>query len=246
MSSKGRTTPTDLRIDYSRLRLDLTAGLASAGRRLRRSPMLYGMVRGVVAVSVLGALPFLLLIRGGVLLYHWWGLGTWPSLLLAALATMSLLTAYAGLVGAWLGARVELRRLLARGMMGIGVAYVAYALVFVASANVKSADVREEYRSLHPLLRLASSAVFLVDPGSVITDAGRVPDDYEGMGLPPREQSLHYRQADGYVHALDFRTMGRSSVRNLAVHVSFRAFGFQVLRHGGTGDHLHVSLRVSS
>jgi hypothetical protein len=202
------------------------------------------VARGAVAICVLGSLPFLLLIRGGVLLYHWWGLGTWPSLLLSALATMSLLAAYAGGVGTWLGARRELRRLFARGAMGIGAAYVVYALVFVASSNVKSADVRAEYRSLHPLLRLASSAVILVDPGSIITDAGRAPDDYGRMGLPLREQSLHYRQANGYVHALDFRTMGRSSLRNLAVHVGFRALGFHVLRHGGTGDHLHVSLPV--
>ena len=242
MSSKGRTTPFDLRIDYS----EIGAGLVSAGRRLRRSATLYRVARGALAICVLGSLPFLLLIRGGVLLYHWWGLGTWASLLLSVLATMSLLAAYAGAVGTWLGAREELRRLFARGVMGMGVAYVAYALVFVAGSNVKSDDVRAEYRSLHPLLRLASSAVILIDPGSVITDAGRTRSDYGRMGLPPREQSLHYRQANGYVHAMDFRTIGRSSLRNLAVHVGFRALGFQVLRHGGTGDHLHVSLPVSS
>ena len=87
--------------------------------------------------------------------------------------------------------------------------------------------------------------MILVDPGSVITDAGRSQGDYALMGLPPREQSLHYRHADGYVHALDFRTTGRSRVRNLAVHVGFRALGFRVLRHGGTGDHLHVSLPIA-
>jgi hypothetical protein len=195
---------------------------------------------------VLAALPFLLLIRGGVLLYQWWGLGTWPSLLLSALATMSLLAAYAGAAGTWLGAKRELRRLFARGAIGIGAAYVAYALVFVASANVKTAEVRAEYRALHPLLRLASSAVILIDPASVITDAGRTSEDYARMGLPSEERSLHYRQPNGHVHALDFRTTGRSRLRNLSVHVGFRALGFHVLRHGGTGDHLHVSLPVSS
>jgi hypothetical protein len=129
--------------------------------------------------------------------------------------------------------------------MGIAAAYVAYALVFVASANVKSAEVRAEYRALHPLLRLASSAIILVDPASVITDAARTSEDYASMGLPIEERSLHYRQPDGYVHALDLRTTGRSGLRNLTVNVAFRALGFRVLRHGGTGDHLHVSLRVS-
>jgi hypothetical protein len=243
--TKGRTTPSplsDLRIDYS----ELSASLASAGRRLRRSPVVSTAARWIVGTCVLAALPFLLLIRGGVLLYQWWGLGTWPSLLLSALATMSLLAAYAGVVGTWLGARAALRRLFARGAIGIGAAYVAYALVFVASANVKTADVRAEYRSLHPLLRLASSAVILADPASVITDASRTGEDYARMGLPAAERSLHYRQANGYVHALDLRTSGRSGVRNLAVQVGFRALGFRVLRHGGTGDHLHVSLPVAS
>jgi hypothetical protein len=244
-STKGRTTPSaisDLRIDYS----ELSASLASAGRRLRRSSVLPTAARWVVGACVLAALPFLLLIRGGVLLYQWWGLGTWPSLLVSALATMSLLAAYAGVVGTWLGARAELRRLFARGAMGIGAAYVVYALVFVAGANVKSADVRAEYRALHPLLRLASSAVILVDPGSVITDASRTSEDYARMGLPNEERSLHYRQANGYVHALDFRTTGRSGLRNFTVQMGFRALGFHVLRHGGTGDHLHISLPVPS
>jgi hypothetical protein len=242
MSSKGRATPSDLRIDYS----ELSASLASAGRRLRRSAVLPTAARWLVGSCVLAALPFLLLIRGGVLLYQWWGLGTWPSLLLSALATMSLLAAYAGAAGTWLGAKRELRRLFARGAIGIGAAYVAYALVFVASANVKTAEVRAEYRALHPLLRLASSAVILIDPASVITDAGRTSEDYARMGLPSDERSLHYRQPNGHVHALDFRTTGRSRLRNLSVHVGFRALGFHVLRHGGTGDHLHVSLPVSS
>jgi hypothetical protein len=159
---------------------------------------------------------------------------------------MSLLAAYAGAAGEWLGARKGLRRLFARGAMGIGAAYVAYALVFVASANVKSAEVRAEYRALHPLLRLASSAVILADPAAVITDAARTSEDYARMGLPVEERSLHYRQSDGYVHALDLRTTGRSGIRNLTVQVAFRALGFRVLRHAGTGDHLHVSLRVSA
>jgi hypothetical protein len=111
---------------------------------------------------------------------------------------------------------------------------------------VKTAEVRAEYRALHPLLRLASSAVILIDPASVITDAGRTSEDYARMGLPSEERSLHYRQPNGHVHALDFRTTGRSRLRNLSVHVGFRALGFHVLRHGGTGDHLHVSLPVSS
>jgi hypothetical protein len=230
-----------IRIDYSGL-----ADLASAGRRrLDRHPVLTAAAKGFLMLCVLAALPFLLLIRGGVLLYLWWGIGTWPSLTIAALVTMSLLAAYAGVAGKWFGARKQLRRLIARGAMGIGAAYVAYTLVFVASANVKSPEVRDEYRALHPLLRVASSAVILIDPASMITDASRTNEDYGQMGLPVQERSLHYRQSDGYAHALDLRTSGRSWLRNLTVHVTFRALGFRVLRHGGTGDHLHVSLPLA-
>jgi len=37
---------------------------------------------------------------------------------------------------------------------------------------VRSEDERSEYAAIHPLLRVESSALILVDPASVITDAG--------------------------------------------------------------------------
>jgi hypothetical protein len=235
-AAKAADDVTELRIDYSGL-----AGAAAAARpRLRPAFVTAG--RWLVGLGVLAVLPFVLLIRGGVLLYQWWGLGTWPSLTLAAVATLWLLAVYAVAAGRWVGARKELRRLFARGAMGIGGAYLVYALVFVASANVQSAGVRAEYRSLHPLLRVASSSIILLDADAVITDAARVREDYAAMGLPPREASLHYRQANGYVHALDLRTTGRAGLRNLTVQIAFRVLGFRVLRHVGTADHLHVSL----
>jgi hypothetical protein len=64
------------------------------------------------------------------------------------------------------------------------------------------------------------------------------------MGLTPIEASLHVRQDDGYVHALDLRTEGRSELRNRAIQIAFWALGFHTLRHVGTADHLHVSLRM--
>jgi len=200
--------------------------------------------RVVVVLAVLAVLPFIVLIRGGVFAYSAWGVGTWPALILAALTTAFLLGAYAWLVGHRLGAGQGLQRLFTRGAMGVGVAYVIYTLVFVASANVKSEAVRAEYRSLHPLLRVASSALVLVDPASVITDAGRTPEDYWLMGLPPNEASLHFEQDDGFVHALDLRTSARGELRNRAVELAFWALGFHSLRHVGTADHLHVSLRL--
>ena len=193
---------------------------------------------------MLTVIPFFLLIRGGVFAYREWGLGTWPSLVLAAAATALLLGLYAWGASRRIGAGKGLKKLLTRAAAVVGAAYVVYSLVFVAGANVKSERVRAEYSALHPLLRVAASALILLDPGSVITDAGRTPDFYRRMGLSPNESSLHFEQGDGFVHALDLRTVGRPEWRNRAAELAFRAMGFHSLRHVGTADHLHVSLRL--
>jgi hypothetical protein len=124
------------------------------------------------------------------------------------------------------------------------VLYLAHALLFLSSVNAKSEEVRAYYTSLHPLLRLSVSTLVILDGSVVITDTAREPRDYERMGLPVYESSLHFRQRDGYVHAMDLRTIGRGELRNWATKTYFRLLGFRVLRHVGTADHLHVSLPV--
>ena len=156
---------------------------------------------------------------------------------------MLLLALYAWAASRRIGAGKGLKKLLTRAAGLIGTAYVAYSLVYVAGANAKSDEVRAEYSALHPLLRVAASALILVDPGAVITDAGRTPGFYRRMGLSPIETSLHFEQQTGFVHALDLRTIGRPEWRNRAADLAFRAMGFHTLRHVGTADHLHVSLR---
>ena len=238
---------TDLRIDYT----GLTGIVEDATKRhekkeerkARARSMPRRALRGALVMLLLAILPFAILIRGGVFVYHASGLGTWPALLLSAAATAGLLGLYAWFLSRRIGAGVGTRKLFTRAAMGFGIAYVAYALVFVASENVKTEDVRAEYSAVHPLLRVASSALILVDPASVITDAGRTPEDYWLMGLPTNEASLHFEQESGYVHALDLRTNGRPEWRNRAVEMVFWALGFHSLRHVGTADHLHVSLR---
>jgi hypothetical protein len=121
-------------------------------------------------------------------------------------------------------------------------AYCLYALIYLSSLNVKGTELREEYRSLHPLLRLATSTFILVDRDLVITDMERQAQDYERMGLLLYEHSLHFIQEDGYAHAVDLRTVGRSAWRNLLLRAYYGAMGFRTLRHVGTADHLHVSL----
>ena len=230
---------SQLRIDYSGLRETLAQARAMPRRRLA-----LGAARVVAFWTGIAVLPFILMIRGGLLAYLGWGLGTWPSLALAALATSSLLGLYAWSVSHRLGAEPESRTLVARSAFGVAIAYILYTLLFVASANVKSDAVRAEYRAMHPMLRVASSALILVDPESIITDAGRTPQDYRRMGLSPVEASLHFAQEDGYVHAMDLRTEGRSELRNRGIQLGFWMLGFSTLRHVGTADHLHVSLRM--
>lgn len=238
---------SDLRIDYSDLTGLVDQGSAEHRRKEERRGRLRGlplrMTRAAALVAVLATLPFFVLIRGSVFAYRAWGMGTWAALFVGAAAGAALLWLYAWGVGRRLGAGDATRRLLRRGAVGVGLAYVTYALVYVAGANVKSDDVRAGYRALHPLLRVASSAVILVDSRSVITDAGRTPEDYWLMGLPMNEASLHFEQEDGFVHALDLRTRGRGELRNRALEMAFWALGFHSLRHVGTADHLHVSLR---
>ena len=215
--------------------------LASRGRRLR---LPLRLIRWAVLAVVVPVLPFFLLIRGGVFAYQQWGLGAWPSLALSAAATLLLLALYGWVASRRMGAGRGLRWVMTRGAAAIGIAYVAYSLVYVGGANVKSEEVRAEYDALHPLLRVAASTLILADPGSVITDAGRTPDFYRRMGLSQNESSLHFVQADGFVHALDLRTVGRPEWRDRTVELAFWALGFHSLRHRGTADHLHVSLRL--
>lgn len=235
-------------IDYSGLQGLVDEGHREAEEKQARKGWLGRAVRRLAlwaaAVVVLATLPFFVLVRLGVFAYREWALGTWPSLALAVAATAVLLAGYAWVVGWKLGAGKGFRRLLRRGAIGMAIAYSAYGLVYVAGANVKSDDVRAEYATLHPLLRVATSVVFLVDPSSVMTDASRTPEDYWLMGLPVNEASLHFEQDDGYVHAVDLRTQGRTGLRNFALEMAFWAFGFHSLRHVGTADHLHVSLRL--
>lgn len=216
-------------------------GRSKRGGGLLRFPL--RVVKWALLAVILAVLPFLLLIRGGVFAYQQWDLEPWLALALSATATTLLLALYALAAGRRIGAGKGLTKLMTRAAMLLAGAYVVYSVMFVAGGNVKSPEVRAEYTALHPLLRLGASALILADPDAVITDAGRTPDFYRRLGLPPNESSLHFKQESGFVHALDLRTVGRPEWRNRAAEIAFRAMGFHTLRHVGTADHLHVSLR---
>ncbi len=120
--------------------------------------------------------------------------------------------------------------------------YCAPGLLYLSASNAKSEEVRKEFRTLHPVLRLGISTLALVDKNLILTDANRYPEDYRKMGLPTKNHSLHYKQSNGFVHAVDLRTRGKSEFRNRLVTWYFRMMGFNTLRHVGTADHLHVSI----
>lgn len=218
-------------------------GDAWAGSVVTRRALAGWAIRASLIIAAL-ALPFYLLVGAAVLLYRHLGFSTWPALLSGVVLTALVLTLYSCRVTRRVVGRRRLARPLAQISLAVVAAYCLYGLVYLSSMNVKEEGLRDHYRSLHPLMRIATSTFILLDRDLVITDLQRRPEDYGRMGLPVYERSLHFLQADGYAHAVDLRTLGHSQWRNLAMEAYFRLMGFRVRRHVGTADHLHVSLPV--
>ncbi len=201
------------------------------------------LLHGAVRLLVIVALPFIVLVRSAVFFYEHGQVPAWLALLVAALLTAAVVTIYAS----WLSHQFtgEHRVLLLAKWVAVPlvVFYCGYSLLYVSRVNAKADAVRAYYTAVHPLLRLALSTWVLVDPDIVVTDTRRAREDYPRMKLPVNETSLHYRQADGWVHAVDLRTARRGWLRSRLVQVYFWAMGFDTRRHVGTADHLHVELR---
>ena len=205
-----------------------------------------GFIFKILRVVLVIVLPFLLLIRGSIFVHSNYNLGAWISLGGGAIITTILLFLYMTFVYRRFTKKfgdsdnLQRRSLFALALVGI---YCGYGLFFISSDNVKNPTLKQEISDLHPILRMGVSTFILVDKKMIITDASRVPEDYRKMGLKTSKNSLHYKQKDGYAYAIDLRTNDRNEFRNSLMNIYFRILGFQTLRHGGTGDHLHVSLR---
>ena len=190
--------------------------------------------------------PFLLLIRGSVLVHCSYETNAWISILCGTILTAILLFIYftvifgkmTGKLGSGKGMK---RRFILALIMVFGFAF--QGLMYISAKNIKQPSLKKEFRQLHPILRLSVSTILIVDRKAIMTDAQRLPEDYRKMGLRTKSNSLHYTQKDGYAYAVDLRTKGRSAVRNALLKLYFKAMGFQTLRHVGTADHLHVSLK---
>jgi hypothetical protein len=197
-----------------------------------------------MGMGILVATLFAILVRGSVFSYDTWAFGASLSLVSAVLMTVPLL-----LLGAWviIRGRGIVRRfqlMLIRSAIMIAFIYIGYAVLYVASTNAVPDEIREEYQTIHPLLRLAASPVIVFDPSAFRHPDGSVLEDYRLMGLSANEANLHFVQKDDLIHSLDLVTDNRSEWRNRAIELGFWAFGFHSLRHRGLGDHLHVSLRL--
>src|ERR1041384_2112824 len=197
-----------------------------------------------LGVAALVVLPFVVLVRGAVTLYLGSG---WPAIL-AIVASAAVTLAIVALYAAWLcralTGRARVRTMAQWVALPLLIGYCGHALFYLSRVNAKTDAVRAEYRHTHPLLRLALATLVLGNRDLLVTDLSRVPSDYPQMGLPVFDGTLHRLQADGWAHAVDLRTIGRSGVTNLLVAWYFRAMGFRILRHVGTADHLHVELPV--
>ena len=110
-------------------------------------------------------------------------------------------------------------------------------------SNFKSDELRAEWYRLHPTLRVALWIARLGAGDLLLTDVSRQPSDYDDMGLTTPTWSAHFfAPRDGYAHAVDLRVRDSGDLRNWARQGVFLALGLRADRHGGTADHLHVSL----
>ena len=196
----------------------------------------------LAGLATLAFLPFYALIRSSVFLQHTHGMSGWMALGAGALATVLLLLLYLVAVSLRLGKKGKVPKVARRATGLLVASYCLYALIYLSGVNAKTEEIRSTYTALHPVLRVAVSTLLLADRDGVLTGTGRSLEDYEEWGLPVNESSLHLAQADGYVYAVDIRTMGRPEWRNACVEFYFRVMGFETLRHVGTADHLHVNL----
>jgi hypothetical protein len=239
-------------VDSSSLRIDLSdfptpkgKGGTREGRHHRASGpkgVLYRCVRWSALLLLLGALPFFTLLRVSVFLFQEYGVDSWLALAGGASATLLLLSSYLVAVSLRLGRKGRVPGAMVKGAGVLVGAYCLITLLYLSAGNAKTEEIRSTYSSLNPLLRVGVSTLLFLDGDVILTSTGRDLDDYVAWGLSTNPTSLHLPQEDGFVYAVDIRTVGRPEWRNQIVSVYFRAMGFETLRHVGTADHLHVFL----
>jgi len=198
-----------------------------------------------IGLILLSLLPFLVLIRTSLFVYLEYGFNGWIALGVGVAATILLLFIYAAFVMYRIQQKSRVHKYIRRGIVFLVLAYCSYGLLYFSGVNAKNAEIESYYRSLHPILRVSLATTLLVDDELVVTDMQRQPEDYIAMGLPVRQESMHYLQDSGFVHAIDLRTRNRPDWKNWLTQGAFHILGLKTLRHVGTADHLHISLPVN-
>jgi len=194
---------------------------------------------------LIAVLPFILLVRLSVYFHEHYELSAYSNLAISVLSVAILLFLYFTVLHGFITGRIgEYAGIKRRWIIALLIVllYAGHALFFFSSDHLKSRSLSKEFSELHPIIRLATSTISHIDDKLILTDAERVPEDYKRMGLPTSRSSLHYKQSDGYVYAIDIRVKGRSEIRNMFTRLYFKLMGFKTLRHVGTDDHLHISL----
>lgn len=203
------------------------------------------ILRIFIFIIFIALIPFILLIRLSIWFHVEFQYAAYVSIVAAIFAVASLLFIYFSFIHTFITGRFGdysgLKRRYIIALLFVFL-YTGQALFFISGSNVKSKELASEFQSLHPILRLGTSTLTLLDKKLILTDAERAPEDYRKMGLPTKGNSLHYPQSDGYVYALDLRVKSRSEFRNALVKLYYKLMGFKTLRHVGTADHLHISL----
>jgi hypothetical protein len=219
-----------------------TSSPSSTVRKWYAPPKL--LVKALLLVAGL-VIPFVVLVRTSVYMYLGQGFNGWLAITVGLAAAVTLLLGYALYATYKYNNRVGLHPYLVRGVLLLVTAFTLYGVLYYSSTNTKTDAINSYYRSLHPIMRVALTTITLADSDLVVTDIQREPADYAQMGLPENQQSLHYVQSDGYVHAVDIRTRNRAEWKNWMTQAAFRAVGLQTIRHVGTADHLHVYLPLN-
>lgn len=211
--------------------------------KLKKQKRIFRSLFGwILLIGGVATIPFITLIRSSLIIHQNYELNGWFSL--AGAATITIIVFSIGLFVLFRKVKNK-RKLLSwtsKGASTLVIGFCMYALLFISDQNTKNEAVREVYRSLHPIMRVTISIVTLADSDLIITDISRTPEDYQRMGLTPLQSSMHYEQEDGFVYAIDLRTIGQTEIRNRLLKFSFDILGFKTLRHVGTADHLHISL----